>query len=122
MKVVYCSKCGTRLAITRKALPKYGKIINIINPHECPDEPVELNLTPIDIPIPSATGEGENTFVHNLNKLQSLSTDTDNLMDRRKAENIKGESSSAPRTLLDNIQSMHNTAPVNDVRNEPEGE
>lgn len=119
MKVVYCSKCGTCLAVTRKALPKYGKIINIINPHECPDEPIELNLTPVEIPSFGAVEEkGENTFVQNLNGLLSSTTGTDNLVDRRKAENVKGESSSAPRMLLDNIESMHNTAPANDIKSD----
>ena len=61
-------------------------------------------------------------IVQNLNGLLSSPTGTDNLMDRRKAENVKGESSSAPRTLLDNVKAMHNTTPANDVRSEPEGE
>lgn len=122
MKYVYCSRCGTCLEITRKALPKYGKIINIISPHECPDEPVELNLTPVDVPIPSATGEGNDKFVQNLNGLQPQPS-TIELGDRRDIADIKKETSStAPRTLLDNIQSMHNTTPANDVRSEPEGE
>ena len=119
MKCAYCSNCGLRLAIIRKALPKYGRIIDLIEPHECLDEPVEFDLTPIDISIPSMAGEGKNAFVQKLNGLQPSSINTENLMDRRNTEDIKGESSSAPRTLLNNIQSMHNTTPVNDMSNEP---
>lgn len=119
MKCVYCSNCGTRLAVTRKALPKYGRIIDLIEPHECLDEPVEFDLTPIDVSVPIVAGEGKNAFVQNLNKLQPSPTGTEDLTDRRKKEDIKGEPSSAPQTLLDNIQSMHNTTPANDMSNEP---
>lgn len=119
MKRVYCANCGTRLAVTRKALPKYGRIIDLIEPHVCLDEPVEFDLTPIDVSVPSMVGEGGNKFVQKLNELFPLSIDADSLMDRRKTEDIKGESSSAPRTLLDSVKAMHNTTPVHDMSNEP---
>ena len=88
MKHVYCSRCGTRLAISRKALPKYGKIINIVEYHECPDEPVEIDLTPVDIPtFVSVPGDlDKNTFVQNLNGLLPSTIGTDNLGDRRDKE------------------------------------
>ena len=119
MKCVYCSNCGLRLAIIRKALPKYGRIIDLIEPHKCLDEPVEFDLTPIDVSVPSVDSGSKNAFVQKLNELQPSSIGTENLTDRRKTEDIKGDSSSAPRTLLDNIKSMHNTTPVNDMSDEP---
>lgn len=124
MKVVYCSNCGTRLAITRKALPKYGRIIDLIQPHVCLAEPIEFDLTPVDVPtFTGSSGKDDGKFVQKLNELFPLSTSTDNLKDRRKTENIKSEpSSSAPRTLLSNMKAMHNTTPVHDVGDEPKEE
>ena len=120
MKCVFCTNCGLRITVTRKALPKYGRIIDLIEPHECLDEPVEFDLTPIEVPAFTNVPErNKNAFVQKLNELQPSPIGTKNLTDRRKTEDIKGDSSSAPRTLLDNIKSMHNTTPVNDMSNEP---
>lgn len=120
MKCAYCANCGTRLAITKKAIPGCGKIINIVEHHECPDEPVEFDLTPIEIPTFDVLAEkGGNKFVQNLNKLQSQSP-TIEPGDRRDIADIKkGSPSTAPRTLLDTVKVMHNTTPVNDMSNEP---
>ena len=68
IKTVYCANCGTRLNVSRKALPKYGKIIDIVEYHECPEDFVELELTQIDVPKFSEV-EGKNEFVQNLNDL-----------------------------------------------------
>jgi hypothetical protein len=118
MKCVYCSNCGLRLTVIRKALPKYGRIIDLIEPHECLDEPVEFDLTPIEVPaFTSVPEKGKNKFVQKLNGLQPR---TEGTGDRRNPEHIKSDASSiAPRTLLDSVKSMHNTTPVNDMRNEP---
>jgi hypothetical protein len=63
------------------------------------------------------TEKGKSAFVQKLNKLQPFSGGfgIDSLADRRKED----KSSSAPRTLFDSIQSMHNTTPANDIKNEP---
>ena len=105
MKVVYCAKCGTRLAVSRKALPKYGKIIDIVEYHECSDEPVEIDLTPVSVPVMSKETEENNKFVQNLDKL---------IGDKRDKSDIRVEkSSTAPQTLLDSISSFPNSTPVN---------
>ena len=135
MKCVYCSNCGTRLTLTRKALPKYGRIIDLIEPHECPDEPVEFDLTPVDVPAFEVTAEGgKGKFVQNLNILniphdihlgpfQNDDGHIDNPGDRRKTEDIKSETSStAPRTLLDNMRGMPGSTPAHDIENEPKEE
>jgi len=130
MKYVYCSNCGLRLAIIRKALPKYGRIIDLIEPHECLDEPVEFDLTPVEVPAfvsmpDDLLEEGGNKFVQKLNKLQPQPSipNMDSTGDKRKPEHIKSETSStAPRTLLDSIRVLDNTTPANDVRNEPREE
>ena len=121
MKCVYCENCGRRLAITRKALPKYGRIIDLVEFHECSEEPVEIDLAPADVPVfAKVAKEGKDKFVQNLNKLQPPSIDTEGFKDRRDVKDVKSESSSsAPRTLLDTVKSMHNTTPVHDMSNEP---
>jgi len=35
MRKFYCSKCGIELVHTRKAIPKKGHILDLIDPHEC---------------------------------------------------------------------------------------
>jgi len=123
MKVVYCANCGLRLTIIRKALPKYGRIIDLVEPHECLDEPVEFDLTPVEVPaFTTVPEEGKNKFVQKLNKLQPQPSipNIDGTEDKRKPEHIKSEtSSSAPRTLLDSIKVLDNTTPANDISNEP---
>jgi len=119
-KFVYCSECGQRLLVRRKALKGYGRIIDIIEPHKCSKEPQELDLTPLDIPTAGEKKE-EGKFVQNLNNLPvrgsigAISTNT--LQDRRREEDVK---SSAPQRLLDNINSMQNTAPAHNIEEEPE--
>jgi len=105
MKVVYCAKCGTRLAVARKALPKYGKIIDIVEYHECPNEPVEIDLTPTDVPAANKKTEENNKFVQNLDKL---------IGDKRDKSDIRVEkSSTAPQTILNSISSFPNSTPAN---------
>lgn len=113
MKSVYCSKCNTQLPITRKALKKFGIIIDFINPHICPDIPLELNF-PL-MTLPTFTREKSD---QKLNKLRpSIGTDT--LGDRRSAEHIKPVDSTAPFTLLQQMRDLHNTIPANDPGKEP---
>ena len=124
MKIVYCSECGTRLNVMRKAMPKYGAVINVVEYHDCPDEPVELDLTPVDIPTFDPP-EGKDQFVQKLNKLSPLTTSgdvsTEDLRDRRGREHIKDDSvSSAPKDLLDNMDSMQHSTPENEPNGEPE--
>lgn len=122
MKYVYCSNCGLRLLVTRKALPKYSRIIDLIEPHKCLDEPVEFDLTPMDVPIPIAVPEGGNKFVQKLNELQPQPP-TVEPGDRRDIADIKKETTStAPRTLINNMKAMHNTTPVHDIGNGPKEE
>ena len=111
MKTVYCAKCGTKLSIIRKALPKQGRIIDIVEYHECPDEPVEFDLTPIDIPKPNDTDNNE--FVRNLDDLkpQSIFGNLD-LRDRRGKDVVK---STAPQSVLDMLNDLPNSQPEKEV-------
>lgn len=113
MKVVYCANCGTRLNITRKAMPKLGKIIDIVEYHICPDEPVEFDLTPVDLPTFTEDAEN-NKFIKSLNDLQPPSIlgslRSDDLRDRRPTEQIK---TTAPSSLNDLIKSLGPSTPEN---------
>jgi len=122
MKIVFCANCGTRLSIMRKAMPKYGKIIDIVEYHECPDEPVKIDLEPVDIST-FVESENKNQFVQQLNDLQPpsiLGSIGSDLKDKRKTEDIKGPNlSSAPSGLSDLINSMQNSIPEGDIGKEP---
>jgi len=115
-KIVYCSSCGQRLEITRKALKGYGRIIELIPPHICSEEPQDLDLTPIEIP----TKEPKGKFVQNLNDLRPsnpMSISTADLRDRRITQDVK---SSAPASLLDQVKSFNPSIPAHEL-GKPEG-
>ena len=51
MKFIYCANCGQRQPLFRKALPAYGRIIDLTEPHECTAEVQEFDLEPLDVPV-----------------------------------------------------------------------
>ena len=114
MRQVYCANCGTRLNIIQKALPKFGVTVAIAEYHECLDEPIELNLTPIEIPK-FENPEGKDKFVQNLDKLDipiGLTQLVDGgLRDRRPNDQVK---SNAPKSVLDRVRQHIGTMPVHD--------
>lgn len=115
-KHVYCSNCGTRLEITRKALKDYGRIIDLIEAHECPDEPVDLDLSPSEVPIKK---EVEGKFVQKLNDLkQSPQVSTMDLRDRRKESEVK---TTAPASIIEQMKQAAPSVPTNEIGGEPEG-
>ena len=105
MRFVYCSNCGRKLGTKRKAMPKYGCIVELVDWHEC-GESVEFDISPN--PVPAYTEHDK--FVKKLNELQpptSLSAlSTEDLRDRRTAEHTKDDIDSAPTNLLNRIKSM----------------
>jgi hypothetical protein len=119
-KFVYCENCGRKLTISRKALPQYARIIDLVEYHECYDEPVDIDLTPTTIPV---VGEKKEKFVKKLNDLRPSAIKMD-LRDRRPVEQVK-QASTAPSSVLDQIQSMQNSNPAHpliDHDSEPEPE
>lgn len=122
-KFVYCSECGTKLKVTRKAIKNYGRIIDLIDSHECPEEPLELDLTPTEIPTLEGQEEPERKFVQKINDLSHKTihgaVSTMDLRDRRAEEDVK---STAPSSLIDNIKSLTNTTPAKDPGEEPNNE
>jgi len=112
MKVVYCANCGKRLNVKRKALPMYGKIIDIVEYHECPDEPYEIDLTPVDIPKFDEV-EGRNKFVQNLNNLSPKPEGSSPLLSNEPGDKRfeKPATTTAPQSLLDQIKNFSHSTP-----------
>lgn len=120
-KTVYCENCGTRLNLTRKAMPKFGRIINLVKHHECSEEVQEFDLTPIDVPISRVLEDDEkrDKFVQKLNGLSKATVgaiNTADLRDRRPSEQVK---STAPVTLVNQVGNLQHTTPAHDVEEEP---
>lgn len=111
-----------KLPVARKAMPTYGRIIDLINPHKCLDEPAELNLGSETDVVAFGQEEGDKKFVQKLNELKPSSigaVSTMDLRDRRQGSDVK---SSAPDSVINSLKSMQNIAPAHDLGDEPEGE
>ncbi len=127
-RIVYCSQCGTAISIIRKAMPKFGRIIDLIEPHECLDEPIQPDLTVN--PVPAFVQEAKGKFVQILNDLQPGPgvwpeagipeghvaspgmIGTDAFGDRRSTEFVR---STAPRSILTGVGKLDNTTPAHDL-------
>ena len=114
MKKVYCENCGTCLSISRKAMPRYGTIIDLVEYHECPPEPVPFELEPA--PAPAFVKEGKKKFVQKLNDLsprtQGMATVHEQNYDKRSKDNVK---SSAPSSVIEQMMRMRTTSPEADL-------
>ncbi len=119
MKVVYCSKCNTPLTVKRVVIKSYGRIIDSIDPHECPDTPLPLTFEKFDNPMIEAK------IVQNLNELETPrgvgQIGTDTLMDRRSSEHIKQGTSAAPKNLLEQMKALQNSIPSYPTNEDPNG-
>jgi hypothetical protein len=126
---LYCSNCGLQLKINRKALPKLGTIIDLVDQHEC----LEIPVDPSSIIVNAPSIDGIPKFVKSLNELASpLSagnsegrslrpsrmTGTDDLRDRRVDQDPKAVSS-APLSVLDQIKSIGNSIPSHELKDDP---
>jgi len=115
MKKVYCANCGTCLNITRRALPKYARIIDVAEYHECLDTPTNLDLDPIPESYPPRI-EGKDKFVKKLNELPKPSpygVDTMSVGDQRKSQDLRSElRSTAPKSLTRQLRDLPNSTPV----------
>ncbi len=128
MHIVYCANCGQCLNVTRRALPKHSTIINIVEYHECSENPLSLDLH-IHNSSEFKETEGKNKFVLSLNNLKVIKpvetqskvnepsepkkfigVGSEDLRDRRfeKPEPVNTESptSAAPKSVLDMIKGM----------------
>ncbi len=125
MKQLFCANCGTKLTITRKAMPKYATIIDLVEYHICLEKPIEPNLTAVDTTA-FVRVDGKDKFVQSLNKLNKPPmkmpegprtpgmTSTLELKDRRfeKDDVVK---STAPMGILDMVGSMEVSEPAHNL-------
>ena len=119
---LYCSGCGLLLKVTRKALPKYGTILDLVEPHTCLEVPVD----PASIIEAPSIGEIPK-FVSSLNDLKpspsnnlreprrSSMLGTDDLRDMRFDQQDK-RPSTAPSSVLDQIKQMGNSIPSHEMK------
>jgi hypothetical protein len=130
MRFVYCSECGKKIEVMRKALPKFGAIIDIIEPHECSEEPIELDLKQTAIPT-FDTSPKKGKFVQKLNDLSPSkvnqgivgSISSEDLRDRRfESEEKKVEKSTAPKSVLEMIKEFDNTSSDATIEEDPGSE
>jgi len=129
---LYCESCGKQLKHTRKALPKLGIIVELVSYHECAEEPIPFYIDPSNA-LEAVPIKGKDKFVKSLNALAqplvinqegstsrslrpSSMTGTDDLRDRR--FDHAQVPSSAPSSVLDQIKSMSNSIPLNDLKDD----
>jgi len=113
-KFIYCSQCGLKSTVTRKAIPGYGRIIDLIDPHECLEEPTELDLTPTEVPT---NPDIDRKFVENLNGLERPSAvSTFDLRDRRQESEVK---TTAPISVLEQVKHATGSHPEGDISKDP---
>jgi len=127
MKKLHCSNCGLQLKLIRKAMPKYGTILDLVEPHKCLETPIDPHTIIVEAPI--LTGDCDK-FVKSLNGLNLPNSDnireprrfsmtgTDDLRDRR-FDQAKTPST-APSSVLDQIKQLGNSIPSHDLKNEPD--
>lgn len=120
-KFIYCSNCGAKLQRYRKAVKGLGKIIDIIDPHVCTEEPMPLDFAQTEVVEYEESPQGK--FVEKLNDLKATGVlgqvSTMDLRDRRVEQDIK---TTAPGTVLDQIKNMTNSAPEHDLEDPMEGD
>ena len=120
MQKIYCSKCHTSLTLVQKAMPEFGRVITLADPHKCLEEPLEFDLTPVKVPKPiNPVDDSDNGLVPNDSLGILGAVGTGDLKDRRAPEHIK---STAPESIIEQIRSSLPSTPANDVSMEPEEE
>lgn len=130
---LYCANCGMKLNRIRKAVPKHGIILDLIEVHTCLESPVDPLSVIFEAPIASSD---RNKFVESLNGLKpakpeigrnysekrslrpSSMTGTDDLRDRRFDNEKEQVSSTAPLSVLEQIKKMGNSIPANELKDD----
>ncbi len=113
MSILFCANCGTRLLVFRKALPQFNTIVDMVEQHECPEEPVELNLKPNKAHVFTQQPKGK--FAKKLEDLQPTprfpipTLDEAGLKDRRPTKDVienPDPLTPAPKGALDLIKGL----------------
>lgn len=120
-RIAYCMNCGSKLGLHRKALPRYGVIVTLVESHTCLDEPIDFDLEPLP-EMPTGDKEEHEKFVQKLNDLNKPKQGVvfEPLKDRR-FEEKEGVKSTAPSSVLGIIQDIENSVPARPL-NDPESE
>ena len=119
MKQFYCSQCHKELTVTRRALPKYATIVELVDPHTCLEVPVEFNFKPAE--VPTKAKETDKQYLDNTFGPKGFgSVSTADLRDRRFEGDAESKTkTSAPGSILSMIDSMANTTPVKPLTDLP---
>lgn len=118
MKAVYCSTCGTKSLVIRRAVPSHNVIVDLVAPHICTETPVDFDFRPIPPQVVEIDGE----FVQKLNKLERGTNQIDSisLRDRRSVEHVKSDvSSMAPTGILDQMKNLIGSESSNSTEKDP---
>ena len=106
-KFVYCANCGMKLPIFKKAVPSSRIVIEMVEQHERPEKPIELDLKPISVPVldsPRARGMFSDRFEKltpkSIIEPQEGQEDTGELRDRR-----FDSKSTAPSSVVEQVKS-----------------
>jgi hypothetical protein len=106
-KFVYCAVCGFRSPVVRKAVPSIGRIIDLIEPHECSVDPIPLDLEPLTVPIPSeALNKDDNKFVNKLNDLIRRPSGITSVVLQDRREEKAEVKSTVPDNIFKQIMNM----------------
>lgn len=115
-KFIFCSRCNTRLPIIKTVAKKYSQIMDTVEPHICPDVPIDLSTYFDPVTVPSPTKEI-------VQKSDNLRYPPLGIGDRRPSEHLRKEiTSSAPPSLINQVRSMEGTQPTHDIDKDPPNE
>lgn len=105
MKFVYCSRCGLKLSISRKAIPRASTIVDIVDYHVCGElQGPDFEFNPTQPFIAQAAEERK--FEQKINELAPPPLPAalaDDPGDRRSSDSTK---SAAPLSILDQIKAL----------------
>lgn len=118
-KHLYCARCGLEVFWTRRALPRMGIILDLVEPHECSDEvtlPEGVNEVPAPIqrtkPTNLDTMFADFKFGKKLNDLEPAPVPAANPLNEgpgdkrpKKGEREELVTSTAPIGVLDSVKS-----------------
>ena len=101
-KFLFCAECAKRLEVTRHAVVKLGRIIDVVTPHVCTEQPVEFDFSET-VTIPQFITTAKGKFDRKLNELDGTKDEMDlrgflpgtELGDKRPLDSVKTDAPSA---------------------------
>jgi hypothetical protein len=111
-KHIHCARCGKELSHRNKGIPSLGKVITVVEPHECDEEGMESRL---EVLVPGPEGGAPKVDVETLPFVQKINEATQRtklptpIEDQRKGRDEV--SSTAPQSLRGMIDTMTGRTP-----------